>query len=419
VHALAHERGTRLAQDKGVFVPAFPPLAAHRPPGGGGRPWRTGELFPRARLFARGRFALYEGLRALAEVRGVRRLWVPAYLCRPVVDAASAARLATALYDVDERLEPRWSTIAPAPGDALLALHYFGLALQKERLQAFCAAHRLSLVEDCAHVVPDPGAAVQVGSYGALAVFSLRKQAPMPGGGLLVVGDAEVEAAVRAPARAGPGDRRTLAKLGIMLVERAAFALDWNLLPLKDRLPVLDAHPAYGGAGRRADGGGPAEYAKPPAPLALLRPMLARLDWRPHILARQTAYRGLAARLAEVPGVAVPVITPPPGSVPQALPVWVDDPDGVVRTLRARGVEAMRWPGREQIPFSRPACPGTTAWLARTVLLPLVWGTDPARLDAVLRAVTDALGARASLTVPVAGGSPPPGPVCAPAACGR
>jgi dTDP-4-amino-4,6-dideoxygalactose transaminase len=369
------------------------------------RPWRTGELFPRARLFARGRFALLEGLRALAAVRGVRRLWVPAYLCRPVVDAAAAAGLATALYDVDERLEPRWATIAPAAGDALLALHYFGLALPKEAVQAFAAAHRLPLVEDCAHAVPDPDAAVQVGSYGALAFFSLRKQVPMPGGGLLVVGDDDVDAAVRAPVRAGVGDLRTLAKLGLMLVERAATALDWNVLPVKDRLPVLDAHPA---AGRRprapmADAAHSPQPAGTPAPLALLRPMLARLDWRPHILARQATYRALAARLNGVPGLVVPIATPPSGSVPQALPVWVDDPDAVVRALRARGVEAMRWPGREQIPFRASACPGTVAWLARTVLLPLGWSPDPGRLDAVLSAVAAAAdGARKSARASVA-----------------
>ncbi len=380
-----------------VFIPAFPPIAARGPhPRGRTRPWRTNDVFPGARLFARGRFALFEGLRALAEVRGVRRVWAPAYLCRPVVDVASAVGLEIALYDVDERLQPRWPTIAPLRGDALLALHYFGLALPRHPLQEFCRAHDMPLVEDCAHTVPDPSAPVQVGYSGALAVFSLRKQAPVPGGGLLVVSDPDVRAAIRVAAGPGVGDRRTLVKLGIMLAERAAFALGWNVLPFKDRLPVLDAHPAAGAEPSPDAPGALSEYSRPPAPTFLLRPMLARLDWRVQIRTRQVAYRRLAARLRETPGVTLPVVMPPPGSVPQAMPIWVADPDHAVRVLRARGVEAMCWPGREQVPFRRVACPGTAAWLERSLLLPLGCALTPPRLDGVVRAVGEAVGTRAT-----------------------
>jgi dTDP-4-amino-4,6-dideoxygalactose transaminase len=379
----------RLATHHGVFVPAFTPLAGRAPRRRGPRrPWRTTDVFPPgALLFARGRFALVEGLRALAEVRGVRRLWAPAYVCRPVVDVARAAGLGIALYDVSDRLEPRWPTIAPDRGDALLALHYFGLALPGRPLQEFCSAHAMPLVEDCAHTVPDPGAAAQVGSYGALAVFSLRKQVPVPGGGLLVVRDPDVRAAVRAPRRTGPGDRRTLVKLAIMLAEQAAFAMNVNVLRLKDRLPVLDAHRDGDTPTTRGATPDLTEYSKPPAPSFLLRPMLARLDWREQIRTRQAAYRRLSARLRDIPGVTVPLPVPPPGSVPQAMPIWVGDPDRAVRALRGRGVEAMRWPGLEQVPFRRDACPGTVAWLERSLLLPLGCALTPPRLDAIARAL--------------------------------
>ena len=385
-----------------VFIPAFPPLAAGRPRRGDRRrPWRTDDVFPGARLFARGRFALFEGLRVLAEVRGVRRIWAPAYLCRPVIDAARAVGLETALYDVDERLEPRWATVAPMRGDALLALHYFGLALARRPLQEFCSAHDMPLVEDCAHAVPDPSAAVQVGYYGALAIFSLRKQAPVPGGGLLVVNDPGLRPAVRAPARAGIGDRRTLAKLGIMLAERVAFGLGYNVLPYKDRLPVPDAQPEPGARGSPEAPVTAAEYARSPAPAYLLRPMLARLDWRAQIRTRQIAYRRLAARLRTTPGVAIAIVTPPPGSVPQAMPIWVADPDGTARRLRARGVEAMCWPGQEQVPFHRGGCPGTVAWLERSLLLPLGCALTPPLLDAMVEAIHEAVGAHATARAPL------------------
>jgi hypothetical protein len=349
------------------------------------------DVFPGAQLFARGRFALFEGLRALAEVRRVRRLWAPAYLCRPVVDAATAAGLEIALYDIDERLQPRWPTVAPLRGDALLAVHYFGLALPRLALQEFCTAHHMPLVEDCAHAMPDPGAAVRVGSCGALAVFSLRKLGPVPGGGLLLVNDPDLRPAVRVPAGSGIGDRRTLARLGIMLVERLAYALDCNVLPLKDRLPVLDARDEAATGPSPEAPLTPAQYSRPPAPVFTLGPMLARFDWRAQIDLRRSAYRRLASSLGDTPGVTLPVAVPPPGSVPQAMPIWVADPERTVRRLRAHGVEAMCWPGREQVAFCAHANPGTAAWLDRGVLLPLGHGRTGPRLDRMLDVVREAV----------------------------
>lgn len=107
------------------------------------------------------------------------------------------------------------------------------------------------------------------------------------------------------------------------------------------------------------------------------------------------AYRRLAARLEDVPGVALAVATPPPGAVPQAMPVRVAAPERVVRALRARGVEAMRWPGREQVPFDAAACPGTVRWLERSLILPLGCALTPRRLDAVVRAISEAVGSPA------------------------
>jgi hypothetical protein len=88
---------------------------------------------------------------------------------------------------------------------------------------------------------------------------------------------------------------------------------------------------------------------------------------------------------------------PPPGSVPQAMPIWAADPERAARVLRRRGVEAMRWPGREQIPFRRGACPGTVAWLDRGLLLPLGCALTPPLLDGMVNAIHEAIGTRANV----------------------
>lgn len=369
-----------------MLLPASPPLTLRlRPPARPEARWDA--LIPdHARLFARCRFALYEGLRALVRQRGMRRVWMPAYLCCCVLEAVEAAGVEPAFYDVGDRLQPRLDRISPARGDGLLVVHYFGLLAPMAAVVPFCREHGLTLVEDCAHILPDPASRTRAGMHGTLAVFSLRKQAPVPGGGLLVVNDAELQSAVALPPRPGLGDARTLGRLGLMLVERTAASLGWNGLPLKNRLPVIDV--PQDATRRRAHGS--SEYDVSPGPSMLATAVLRRLDWAAIIAAWRDTYRRLATALDGVPGVTLPFPEPPPGSVPQMLPLRVADADVAVRYLRRRGIEAMRWPGTEQLAIERSHFPGTRRWLAHGLCLPLGYSPTPRRVARVVEAVREA-----------------------------
>jgi dTDP-4-amino-4,6-dideoxygalactose transaminase len=338
-------------------------------------------------LFARCRFALFEGLRALARERGVRRLWMPSWLCCCVLEAVEAAGLEPALYDVGDRLEPRLDTIAPARGDGLLVVHYFGLLAPMDAVVAFCREHDLTLVEDCAHTLPAPGSPARAGLHGTLAVFSLRKQAPVPAGGVLLVNDPALRAAVVPPPRAGLGDARTMGRLALIVVERAAAGLACNALRLKDRLPVIDV--PHDASERRALAH--SEYGVSPRPSIVVPAMLRRLDWAAIIAAWREGYVRLATALDGLPGIVLPCPKPPPGSVPQMLPLQVRTPDAVTRRLRRRGIEAMRWPGTEQFAFDRERFPGTRRWLAHGLCLPLGYSMTPWRVARVVEAVRDAV----------------------------
>jgi dTDP-4-amino-4,6-dideoxygalactose transaminase len=347
-------------------------------------------------LFARCRFALHEGLRVLARERGLRRLWMPALLCCCVLEAAEAAGLEPLLYDVGSQLQPRLDTLAPAPGDGLLVVHYFGLLAPLDAAAAFCREHGLVLVEDCAHTLPDPASPVRAGSHGMVAVFSPRKQAPLPGGGVLVVNDPGLRRAVERP-RAGFGDPRTLGRLALMLVERGAAALGCNGLRAKDHLPVIDV--AREASERRRLAG--REYGRPPRPPAWLAPLLQRIDWAGIIAARREVYGRLATALADVAAVDLPVPVAPAGSVPQMLPLRVADPARIARRLRRRGVEAMRWPGIEQFAFEHGPPAGVRDWLAHGLCLPLGYALTPRRLARIVDVVADAAGTAAGLTKPL------------------
>jgi hypothetical protein len=407
-----------------MLVPESPLLSLRlRRPRRDGARWER--LFPpEAVLFPRGRDALAEGLRLLVRSRRLERVWVPALLCRSVTEAVQAARLEFVLYDIDERLEPCWGTLAPRRGDALLVVHYFGLLQPMAHVHALCRERGLGLVEDCAQALPDPGARVPAGSWGDVAVFSLRKQVPVPAGGVLVARrpwlmTAEIHRPDGAAARVGP-------RLAMMVAERVAFALGVNVLRVKERL-VGRSHgsPGRGGEageagpgdtrmeGSRNGGGegprnGPGKTlrnegvaglrneggvgsGRAPAVAPLVGSIAHRIDWEALIRAKQENYTRLARRLQGVADVVVPMPSPVPGSVPLALPVWVDDPGAVARRLRRAGVEAIRWPGDEQVALPLDGFRGARAWLGRAVALPVTAGLTAAHLDRMAAALEEAV----------------------------
>jgi dTDP-4-amino-4,6-dideoxygalactose transaminase len=275
-----------------------------------------------------------------------------------------ALGLEPVLYDIDERLAPRLGTIAPRPGDALLIVHYFGLVHPPAGVRGFAREHGMPLVEDAAHALP-VGDGRGAGSVGDVSVWSLRKLGPVPGGGLLAVRDPAVRRHVRTATPAVTADRRTLARLGVMVAERAAFTVGANVLRLKDRLPVLDAN------GRAGVLPPLVEYAHPPAPSRLVAWMASWADWESAARARRLAYRALVQGLAGIPDIVLPVVEAPRASVPESFPVLVSRPGHLVRMLRRRGVEAMQWPGAEQFPFDAAEFPGSARWVAGNVCLPL------------------------------------------------
>ena len=342
---------------------------------------------PEAVVFTKGRFALLAGLRLLTEARGIRRVWLPAYLCRGVVECVVSAGLEPRLYDVGASLEPRLDTIVPARGDALLIVHFFGLAVPMEASLALARAHGMTLIEDCAHTLPVAGTATGPGSCGDVSIFSLRKMAPVPDGAVLVV-KAPLAAAGVAPTG---GRSRIRDKLAQMALERVAYTLGWNVLAIKERLigKRLVAGERLGGTPLIREVGDAV-----PRPARLVLPLLRRVDWAEIIRRRQEAYRGLVKRVARLPGVRLPVPTLPSGSVPQALPLFVDDASSVYHGLRRVGIEAMRWPGTEQVRIEHAQYPGTAMWLTDSLCLPLGAPLSARALDAVAGALAGAIGQR-------------------------
>ena len=131
-------------------------------------------------------------LAALVRAQAPGRVWFPGYVCAEFAEAAPEA--ARRFYAVGEDLGPEVATLQPGPGDLVVGVNYFGRASAGWR--GLVAAHpQVTFVEDCAQAL-DTGQ----GAWGQWRLYSPRKLAGIPDGGLLVpVGDAALPPAPVAP----------------------------------------------------------------------------------------------------------------------------------------------------------------------------------------------------------------------------
>lgn len=147
----------------------------------------------RARIYTRGRYALYDAYR-LAGVGGQGALLAPSYHCRTMLDPAISLGAPIALYPLLERLAPdlealrRLVQAARVPVRAMLLTHYFGFAQDAARVEAFCAEHGIALIEDCSHALFNLRSQPRLGLHGTYTIASPYKLLPCEEGGLLFRG---------------------------------------------------------------------------------------------------------------------------------------------------------------------------------------------------------------------------------------
>jgi dTDP-4-amino-4,6-dideoxygalactose transaminase len=127
------------------------------------------------RLFARGRHALWHGVRALGLGPGDAVL-VPAYHHGSEVEALLRVGLECRFYGTDERLEPHEEELERLFKNGVRALHlthYLGFPQDAPRWRRWCDERGLLLIEDAAQAWLASWDGRSVGSLGDLAMFCL------------------------------------------------------------------------------------------------------------------------------------------------------------------------------------------------------------------------------------------------------
>lgn len=178
----------------GVFAAAAPgagPESRREPPGSDlWAHWGAGAAAVLA--FCNARSALAHLLRSLAPPR----VWLPAYCCADLAQAARATGTPMRFYPGSETLAPDTHALDAAlrPGDLVLALHAFGRPAAA--LVTLAAARSdVTWVEDCAQA-----ADIATPHWAPFRLYSPRKLLGVADGGLLVDRDGALPAPRLAPA---------------------------------------------------------------------------------------------------------------------------------------------------------------------------------------------------------------------------
>ena len=154
-----------------------------------GTRWLRSDDTQAIRVYLRGSVALTAAVDLVKKTSGnaTPTVWAPDYFCNSALEQVRRLPATVQFYPVRHNLAPDWpileKLVATAQGPNIFVLvHYFGFPNDTDAAKAFCDRHKMTLLEDAAHVLL-PSTTI---GKGAMTVFSLRKLLAAPDGAILV-----------------------------------------------------------------------------------------------------------------------------------------------------------------------------------------------------------------------------------------
>ncbi len=307
------------------------------------------EDLPNTALTTSGRSAIFQALLQL-QLPPQSSILVPTYHCPTMVAPVLLAGHTPAYFGIRPDGLPDLQCISAAVAQqarAMLVSHYFGLAQSLREVRAWCDAHNIALIEDCAHCYFGQAGERPIGAWGDYCTASLSKFFPVPEAGLL----GSAQHALR-PMRLTHQGLKAQIKGLVDVLETATryhrlpglnsvLSLVFSLKPGDQTTTVSPPPPASSTAASMLEGCNMARISS--KPLAVSR-LLQRLLPRSRVIARRQQNFDLYARLLfKLPGTKPLVALPAKPVAPYVFPLWVEDADRVYQALRQQGIAVFRW----------------------------------------------------------------------------
>lgn len=276
-----------------------------------------------------------------------------------------------------EQLRPVFADVEPETGNldvqdvarrvtertgAIVLMHYGGYPCDLDAFYALAQAHRLPVIEDCAHACGAVYRGKRIGSHGRYHAFSFHavKNLPMGDGGALIVADDSDEERARRLRWMGI-DRSTYERV---TNGKKSYQWDYRVDEVGFKYHMNDIHAAIG--------------------LAQLPFLDEENAYRARLVAR---YR---AELTRVAGVTLPNHEADRRSSHHLCPILVEHREALIEKLNAHGVDVgVHYRRNDEYPmYERGNLPNAAAFAARELSLPLHLGLteeDVATVSALIR----------------------------------
>lgn len=319
------------------------------------KPHRLADLsFPlsseRAVFYYLARNAVAQAIDVLALKPGDEVL-MPAYNSGVEVQPFLAAGVSLKYYDINQDLSlplEKLPALMTKQTRALFLIHLWGFPVNNfKESQEFAQKNNLYLIEDCALSFLSQYHGRPLGSFGDVAIFSLRKSLPIPNGGVLVVNNKDLPLPVEA--EKPRSTYSTLIEFGSLILENWTFHCSC-LSRFRDFTRHLIRRvvtPHLGRIGIDKVSAGILKFEVDKAGWSMSRISLAvikRLNYQEIAARRRHNYESLARRLeANVPAVKLLWPRLPDGAVPLFLPLLTDDNQALVQHLQKNNIGAGLW----------------------------------------------------------------------------
>jgi selenocysteine lyase/cysteine desulfurase len=295
-----------------------------------------------------GRAAIALALRELKVTPGDKVL-VPTYHCPTMIAPVVQAGARPMFYPITASggADLEWLQRAPLVGvRAVLAAHYFGIPQPMSELRTFCDAHRISLIEDCAHAFFGLSDGVPVGNWGDIAIASLTKFFPVCEGGLIVSATHQLEELALEQRGWFEEVKAASDTVELGVVHGRFSGLNAVLSAVFGMKNWLHARVVSGAAdnGVRETAHSAIDPRLTSSRLTVTARWIVNRVHQSRIIGnRRRNYKALVSLLSRIEGARVLYTDLPDGAAPYVFPLYVNNPEASYQRLRSTGIPIFRW----------------------------------------------------------------------------
>ena len=299
-------------------------------------------------FFRFGRDALMEGLNLIG-VKPDATVIVPSLMCYSTILPLEKAGYKVVILDIGEDLNFKLSDlrecILKTDAKAIMAVHYFGFPCNISDLVYLCRDLKIKLIEDCCHSFLSKVGDKEPGSFGDIAIFSIRKTLPVHDGGALKLNN------VNSIKRYKPFSKskiyHDLRYLLIRLLEFLIFCVGWPNIYSKSISKLKKFLQSEQSSDKSSD---VFDLIKHPiSPSFQLSKYLGDSAYIAEVKVRMLENYGRITKGAVRAGFEPLFPKLPVGCIPQWV-ILVDRSGTLVHSFRKLGIGASSWPAHEMLP---------------------------------------------------------------------